>query len=129
MAISVLMIDDDEEDCEIVGEYLGEAPSDYNFEAVTELDRAEERMLSAEHDVYILDHRLGAELGVEFLGRMREKGFTRPVVLCSGDVDRDARISATVFGVSDILSKATLSPVALENSIRFALSRGERKSS
>lgn len=128
MAIRVLMIDDDEEDCEIVEAYLAEAASDYDFESITELDQAAKRMLAAEHDVYLLDHRMGEERGVDFLGRLREQGFRKPVVLCSGGLDRDARMDATMFGVSDILSKNTLSPVSLENSIRFALSRGERKS-
>ena len=126
MPIRVLMIDDDAEDCEIVGEYLLEAPSDYELETETDGNKAIERMLEASHDVYLLDHRMGALKGVDLLGKLRESGFHKPVILCSGNVDRDAKMDATFYGVSDILNKSTLSPTALETSIQFALSRGER---
>ncbi len=128
MPIRVLIIDDDEEDCEIIAEYLHEAPGDYEVEIESDAGNAIGRMLEAGHDVYLLDHRMGALKGVDLLGQLRDKGFHKPVVLCSGDIDRDARMDATYFGVSDILSKNSLSPTALETSIRFALSRGERTS-
>ncbi len=128
MPIRVLMIDDDEEDCEIVSEYLRDAPSEYELETETDGGSIIARMLKEEHDVYLLDHRMGALKGVDLLGQLREKGFRKPVILCSGTVDRATKMDATFYGVSDMLNKATLSPTALENSIHFALSRGERSS-
>ncbi len=126
MTIRVLMIDDDAEDCEIVEEYLSAASTDYSFEAITDYETGRARMLDADHDVYLLDHRMGPSRGVDMLAELRKAGFNKPVILCSGNVDRDARMDAAMSGVSDILTKATLSTASLENSIKFALKRGQR---
>lgn len=130
MAIRILMIDDDIEDCEIVGEYLREAGESfgehYEFESISDYELARARMLDSNHDLYILDHRIGPVRGVELLGELRHHGFDRPVILCSGNVDRAAKMDAAMYGVSDMLNKQTLSPVALRNSICFALGRGNR---
>lgn len=128
MPVRVLMIDDDEEDCEIIAEYLRDSPGDYELETETNVARAVDRMMEGAHDVYLLDHRMGATKGVDLLGQLREKGFHKPVVLCSGDVDRDAKMDATFYGVSDIINKSTLSPTALDISLKYALSRGDRTS-
>ncbi len=115
----VLIVDDDAELCELVGEYL--TPEGYQVEAVHDGVRGLERALSSEHAIVVLDIMLPGMSGLEVLRRLRERS-RMPVLILTARGDDVDRIVGLEIGADDYLAKP-FNPRELLARIRAILRR------
>jgi signal transduction histidine kinase len=120
--VRVLLVDDDPDDHMITRDVIADiAGGGYTLDWVPEFDAALEAICRGEHDVYLVDYRLGAKTGLDLLAAMRQRDCPGPVILLTGlggpEVDR----AAEEAGASDFIEKAKLDPVTLERAIRYTL--------
>jgi two-component system cell cycle sensor histidine kinase/response regulator CckA len=122
--IKVLLVEDDEEDYILTRELFSEIRDRrFDLEWVTNFDRGLERVVRNEHDVCLVDYRLGARNGIELLQAAVARGCQAPVILLTGQGEREVDMQAMQAGAADYLVKGRLDPVLLERSIRYAVER------
>jgi diguanylate cyclase (GGDEF)-like protein/PAS domain S-box-containing protein len=121
--LRVLLVEDDEDDYLITSDMLV-AQERARFEVDWCADYAD--ALGAigrqEHDVYLIDYRLGAHTGLELVRDGFAKRPRAPVIILTGQSDYEIDLEATSLGVTDYLVKQDLDPAVLERSIRYAIS-------
>jgi signal transduction histidine kinase len=122
-ALKVLLLDDDEDDLVLTRDALAEAPGDYEVESVTSIATALERAETVPYNVYLVDYRLGAESGLDFIRRACNLGRDGPFILLTGQGDEGTDTEALRAGASDYLVKLDLTPESLARSIRYAVER------
>jgi two-component system response regulator CpxR len=119
----ILVIDDDEELCELLKDYLG--PEGFEIEAVHDADKGIERALSNEHDFVVLDVMLPGISGFEVLRSVRKSSGIPVLMLTARGEDVD-RIVGLEMGADDYLPKP-FNPRELVARIRAIQRRGETK--
>jgi diguanylate cyclase (GGDEF)-like protein len=121
--VRVLLIEDDEDDYILIKEYLRESDSPNSFitdwvqtyqDGLKEIERGE-------HDVYLIDHFLGADSGLELLKEAVMAGCQDPLIIITGQSRREIDHAALKAGAMDYLEKGNLNGQVLERSIRYAL--------
>ena len=75
---------------------------------------------TAEHDVYLVDYRLGQKDGLELL-RERPGADARADYLSHRPGGYDVDMEAMKAGAADYLVKSQITPDLLERSIRYAI--------
>ena len=75
------------------------------------------------HDVYLVDYRLGQHDGLELLQMIQQRQYHAPVIILSGQGDRELDIAALRSGAADYLDKAYLQSSLLEHYIRASIER------
>ncbi len=124
--LHILLVDDDEEDFIITQDLLEEIPErHYNLEWVDSYTRAQEAIGRQEHDVYLIDFRLGANNGLDLIKEAKESGINAPFILLTGQGDIETDKQAMIVGAADYLVKSTLNPHILERSIRYSISHNQ----
>lgn len=98
----VLIIDDDEELCELVSEYL--AVEGFETESVNDGDAGLERALSGDYDLAILDVMMPKRNGFEVLRELR-KSSQLPILMLTARGDDMERIVGLETGADDYLPK------------------------
>ena len=122
--VRVLVVDDDEDDFVIVRHMFSEiGGQQYGVDWVASYDEALEAIGRDEHDVYLVDYRLGARDGLELLKEAIATGSRAPMILLTGQGDRDVDVAAMRAGVMDYLVKGSIDPALLERSVRYAVER------
>jgi signal transduction histidine kinase len=120
--IKVLLIDDDEDDYIITREIISDIPaSNYSLDWTDSFSEALHLIAQRRHDVYLVDYRLGAHDGLELINRAIAGGSTAPLILLTGQSDRETDERAMRLGASDFLVKGTFKPFDLERSIRYSI--------
>ena len=128
----VLLVDDDEDEYVLLSDLLsgyatlssllsGTETGGFELEWVGTYDAALETMARNEHDVCLVDYRLGERSGLELLSEAAERGCNAPMILLTGQGDREVDIEAMKAGAADYLDKSELGVVLLERSIRYAI--------
>ena len=82
-----------------------------------------EALCRNEHDVALVDYRLGAKNGVELLREAQEQSCAAPIILLTGSGQHHVDIEAMNAGAADYLVKSQLRADSLERSIRYAIQR------
>lgn len=122
--IKILLVEDDEDDYIIARDLLAEIPGHrFALDWVNTYSRGLETMVLNQHDVVLVDYRLGAENGVTMLRAALERGCQAPVILLTGAGQHEIDLEAMQAGAADYLVKATLRTDTLERSIRYAIQR------
>ena len=122
--IHILLVDDDHEDYLITRSRLQQIKDQaYELEWVDGFDNGFARIMEGEHDIYLLDYRLGAQNGLELMQKVIEAGCEAPLILLTGQGDREIDLRAMRYGAADYLVKSELQAPLLERSIRYALER------
>ena len=117
--VRVLLVDDDEELAELIGEYL--AREGFALDAETHATRAVERAGSGSYQLPVLDVMLPGMDGFEVLRRIRASSKT-PVLMLTARGDDVDRIVGLELGADDYLSKP-FNPRELVARIRAILRR------
>jgi DNA-binding response OmpR family regulator len=115
----VLIIDDDEELCDLVSEYL--TVEGFETECVNDGEKGLERALSSEHDMVILDVMLPKMNGFDVLRALREQSKL-PVIMLTARGDDMERIVGLEIGADDYLPKP-FNPRELAARLRAILRR------
>jgi len=122
--IRVLLIEDDEDDYVITRELLSEIPGErYSLDWAKTFAGGLEEIARNQHDVALVDYRLGAENGVALLRAALERGCQAPVILLTGSGQHQVDLEAMQAGAADYLVKTQLRPDSLGRCIRYALQR------
>ena len=117
----ILIIDDDVELCELVGEYL--TREGFEVEAAHNGDKGLERALSGEHALVVLDLMLPGMTGLDVLRRLRGESRTPVLILTARGEDVD-RIVGLEIGADDYLAKP-FNPRELLARVRAILRRSQ----
>jgi len=122
--IRVFMLDDDEDDYLIVRNLLAKV-SHYNFEIdwSPSFEAAKAAIENCEHDVYLIDYRLGANTGLELLEWARPIEHPHPFIIMTGAGDEQIERDAMSLGAADYVVKGTFTAELLSRTIRYAISR------
>ncbi len=123
--VRVLLVDDDEDDFVTTRDLLAEIKSGgrFDLEWIAAYEDALARMKQCVHDVCLLDYRLGPRTGLELMREAQEGGCSLPIILLTGQGDREVDVEAMKAGAMDYLVKGEVEPNLLERSIRYAIER------
>jgi signal transduction histidine kinase len=120
--IRVLLVEDDEDDMVLTRQLLRDVnPDGYELDWVADYDQALNRLAAAGYDVCLVDYQLGTRDGVEFIAAASERGVGAPIILLTGQGDREIDVAAMNAGAADFLNKANLSASLLERAIRYSI--------
>jgi len=120
--IKVLLVEDDEEDVFITRKLLWRIEGTaYPLDSVATYEAGLEAILKAEHDICLLDYRLGERNGLEFLRQAVEQNCKVPMILLTGAGNRQVDLLAGRAGASDYMVKGEITTPLLERSIRYAI--------
>src|SRR5262245_55063757 len=120
--VRVLLIDDDRDDYLLTRDLFAEIPGGrYRLDWVADYDGGLDAVCRSEHDVYLLDYRLGQKTGLDLLGEARRRGCSGPVILLTGQNVWEIDLAAMESGAADFLEKGRLDATLLERSVRYAL--------
>jgi two-component system response regulator CpxR len=118
----VLIVDDDVELCELVGEFLGQ--EGYTVEAVHDGESGLARVGAGGFDLVVLDIMLPELNGFEVLRRLRDRSDV-PVIMLTARGEEVDRIVGLEMGADDYLPKP-FSPRELAARMRAVLRRADR---
>jgi two-component system sensor histidine kinase/response regulator len=120
--VRVLLVDDDEDDYVITRDLLADIQgSRFALEWVATYEAALETIGRKQHDVCLVDYRLGERNGLEFLREALGYGSKAPMILLTGQRDHDVDVEAMKAGAADYLIKGQIDAQLLERAIRYAI--------
>lgn len=121
--ISVLLVDDDREDMMIIRDLLDDLPDrPFALDWVASYPDAKRKIQEEKHDAYLIDYRLGAETGLDLISETGAHAKA-PIILLTGQGDRNVDVEAMKRGANDYLVKSQLTALLIERSIRYAINR------
>lgn len=120
----VLLIEDDEDDYILLQKILAKITNE-RYKLLWEHVYASglASMLTVEHDISIIDYRLGASNGIELLKEAREQGYRNPIILLTGAEGNEIDIQAIQAGADDYVAKGQVQGELLHRIIRYAIER------
>ncbi len=121
-AVRLLLVEDDEDDYVLTRDLLADSRRTFfDIEWISTFDEAAAAIARDNHDVIVVDYRLGEHDGLELLERARVLGVVAPIILLTGQGDGDIDLAAMRAGAADYLVKGQIDAPLLERSIRYAL--------
>lgn len=124
--LSVLLIDDDEEDFIIIKKILARITgSPYELKWCSSFDQAKIAIANHEHDVYLVDYQLGEHTGLEILEFAEPQKRSEPFILLTGAGDAQIEKESMKLGAVDYLVKGTFKAELLSRTLNYALGRKE----
>src|SRR5213592_5198434 len=122
--LKVLLVEDDEDDYVLAREFLAEIRgANFQLDWVGDYDAGLEAIQKDEHDVYLVDYRLGKGSGLELLRAAISRGCQAPVILLTALGDHQVESEAIKTGAADYLVKGQFDAPLLERSIRHSILR------
>jgi len=120
--LSVLLIEDDEDDYFITKKYLKGIPDkEITLDWISSFEEAKRALTTSQHDICLIDYRLGENTGLELLQYAEEIKYRTPTIILTGQVDHETDLEATEAGASDYLVKAELNSRQLERTFRYTI--------
>src|SRR5262249_39277421 len=116
----VLLVDDDVDLCDLIGEYL--RAEDFSVELSHDGEHGLQRLLSGEHSIVVLDVMLPRMNGLEVLRQARASNNKAPVILLTARGEEVDRIVGLEIGADDYVPKP-VHPRELVARIRAVLRR------
>ncbi len=124
MPVKVLLVDDDEDDFVITRALFSEISSRrYHLDWASNYADALSAIQRREHDICLLDYRLGERTGLDLLRESRSFSLRPPMILLTGQGDQEIDIEAMKAGAADYLIKGQLTAHQLDRAIRYAIER------
>lgn len=119
----VLLIDD-EESYLIIRRMLSRVDDEaIDLEWVSTFEAGLDAICSSAHDAYLCNYRLGTQDGVALLSTAMAEGCRAPIIMMTGQGEREIEVQALREGAADFLVKGDVSGADIERSIRYALER------
>ena len=120
----VLLVEDDEDDYIILRDLFSEIQdTHFRLAWIQAVEDALEAMTQNRHDFYLVDYLLGTCSGLELMQEAIYKGCTAPIIILTGQGNRDVDLAAMRSGAADFLVKGQFDAPLLERSIRYAKER------
>src|SRR4051812_31411863 len=122
--IRILLVDDDEDDYLIIKSLLHEALKPVpELDWISTFDEAKQKIVDAEHDVYLVDYRLGLHSGLDLISNFDMVQRPEPFIILTGAGDDSIEQKAMEMGVADYLVKGTFGTDLLGRVIMYSLQR------
>jgi two-component system, cell cycle sensor histidine kinase and response regulator CckA len=122
--LKVLLVEDDEDDYILTrGLFTEIGEMRYKVQWISSFSAGLVAMLRNEHDICLVDYRLGARNGIELLREAQCRGCKAPIILLTGQGEHEVDIEAMKAGAADYLIKGRLDAGLLERSIRYSVER------
>ena len=122
--LRVLLVEDDEDDFLLTRDLLDDITMfDCRTQWAATYEAGRKAIAEDAFDVCLIDYRLGAHTGLELLREATASGFRAPMILLTGQDDREIDVEAMRAGAADYLYKGKVEVVELERAIRYALER------
>jgi len=122
--IKTLLVDDDEDDFILIRDLLSETEKvHFTVDWVPHFEEAIRALNHDDHDICLLDYRLGRHDGLEILGHTDPATISMPIIFLTGHGDYDVDTMAMEAGVDDYLAKDDINSQILERAIRYAIER------
>ncbi|MDX1946140.1 MAG: response regulator [Pirellulaceae bacterium] len=119
--VRVLLIEDDEDDYILVKDLFQSLPvGAYTLDRVADFPSALHALRNCRHDVYLVDYRLGQHTGLEVLAAAQRLGCEAPIIMLTGQREREVDLLAMQAGATDFLVKDQLNGEQLERAIRYS---------
>jgi len=120
--VKVLLIDDDEEDFLLTRYVFDEFKnSQFKLDWLDNFDDGLKALNENRYDIYLVDYRLGERTGLELLREAIQNGCSAPIILLTGQADKEIDFQAMQAGAADYLVKSELTAPLLERAIRYSL--------
>ena len=120
--VKVLLVDDDEDDYVITRDLISQIRERrYHLDWINNYDAALPAIRRQEHDICLLDYRLGERTGLELLRESQSLNVRAPMILLTGQGDHEIDMEAMKAGAADYLIKGQLNANTLERAIRYAI--------
>ncbi|BDC99208.1 ATP-binding protein [Persicobacter psychrovividus] len=120
--VRILLIDDDEEDFIITRDIISEIPNrNYTIDWISNFSEGLQAIRHHDHEVYLIDYRLGAFTGIELIQEAKQSGTRAPMILLTGQLDQNVDDQAVMVGAADYVYKGGLNSYILDRSIRYSL--------
>jgi diguanylate cyclase (GGDEF)-like protein/PAS domain S-box-containing protein len=120
--LRILLVDDDEDDYVLTRSVLIQVYGDrVVLDWVSAYEPARNVLVSGNHDLCLMDYHLGARTGLELLQETTALGCRIPIILLTGNDDRDVDVKAMEAGAADYLVKGQFGERLLERAIRYAM--------
>ena len=122
--MTVVGIDDDDEDLLLVARYLSDIPRHtIQFFSATSLDAGVAAIRKHNPDVILVDYYLGPQTGLDAIDQIRKQGCDQPIVMLTGMGHEELAVLALKSGAADYIPKMHLSSASLGRSIDNALEK------
>jgi PAS domain S-box-containing protein len=122
--IRLLLVEDDEDDFILTRDLLSEIKGTlFHIDWVSDFQTALLRLAKSDYDVYLVDYWLGSHTGLDLLREAVRRGCQGPIIVLTGQGERDIDYQAMKAGAADFLAKGRIDAPILERSIRYALQR------
>ncbi|NQV23349.1 MAG: response regulator [Rhodopirellula sp.] len=122
--LRILLIDDDENTFALTKELLREINGrNVDLEWAADSVSGLAGIIAENHELYLLDYRLGATDGIDVLKQAKAAGSKAPVIILTGQTDHEIDQRALEAGAADYLVKDVFDISRLEHSIRYTLER------
>jgi diguanylate cyclase (GGDEF)-like protein len=123
-SVRVLLVEDDEDDYVLTRELLAEGfGGRCSVEWTDTYARGLEELTTRRYDVALVDHNLGTGTGIELLREACARGCRVPIIMLTGQDDRQTDLEAMHAGAADYLVKGRVTGDMLERAIRYARER------
>jgi PAS domain S-box-containing protein len=120
----VLLVDDEEDEFILTRDLLRRAGGPgYSLQWAKTFEAGLEMLGDDLVTVCLVDYRLGARTGLDFVREAQAMASEVPLILMTGRGDRAVDADAIEAGAADYLDKSELTPALLERSIRYAIER------
>jgi len=122
--VKVLLVDDDEDDFLITRDLMSQIRERrHQLDWINNYNDGLAAIKRCEHDLCLLDYRLGERTGLELLRELQAFEACPPMILLTGQGDQEIDLEAMKAGAADYLVKSRLSSDTLERAIRYAIER------
>jgi PAS domain S-box-containing protein len=120
--VRVLLVDDDEDDFIITRELVAEiGQSRYRLDWIRDYAAALAALSRQEHDVCLLDYRLGEKTGLDLIRQTRRLAGCPPMILFTRRDDQKLDLAAMQAGAADYLVKGQCTARHLDRAMRYAI--------
>lgn len=124
-AIRVLIIEDDEDDYILTRDLLRESRSRYSLHWASTYEEGLAQATSVPFDACLLDYRLGASTGLDFIREIGAANVTLPTILLTAERDLHLEPYGVQTGSLDYLLKNEITAPLLDRSIRYTIERSK----
>ena len=125
---SVLLVDDDHDDFLLTRDILSRVgTSSYRVTWVEDYERAIAALLDQTYDVVLVDYRIGANTGLDFIRQIGRMYPDCPMILLTGLGNAEVDRAAQEAGAADYVVKGNLTEDVLDRSIRYACQQAKRR--
>jgi diguanylate cyclase (GGDEF)-like protein/PAS domain S-box-containing protein len=124
--LKILLVEDDEDDFILLQDLLSDIEgTQFSLEWVCDRATASKAIAKACHDIYLFDYWLGETNGLDLLREASANGCKTPIIMLTGQGEREKDLEAMQAGAADYLVKGEINSSLLERSIRYAINRAQ----